>query len=82
MIIGEIEGYPVEYNKITDVLTCKNVITTGSRMINAYQSGNDRVTIQDDLVLRIFENKVTLGCFNLTLENSRKLIQTIKKSKR
>lgn len=81
MHIGYIEGYEVTYNKDRDTLTCKDVEITRKSMLEAYKSGLDRVEVESGLMLKLYENKVTLGCFTLTLENSKKLIQIIKKIK-
>ncbi len=78
MNVGNIEGYDVIYDEVTDTLTCKNLIVPAVKLIEAFESAIDRCNVQGNLVLRKFDSGVTLGCFELTKQNSKQLIKTIK----
>jgi hypothetical protein len=81
-IIGEIDGNPVEYAHATDRVTCKSVTVSAKRMVEAYDSPLDRVVIKKDLAL---ENLgfigFTLGCFKVSPEKSKLLIESLKKAR-
>lgn len=64
--IGEASGYPVIYDRGDDQVYCKHVIVDATKLINAFDSGFDRVSLGPNLVMRKRANDVCLGCLTLT----------------
>jgi len=79
MKIGSIEGNDVIYNEDDDTVFCKNTTVNASSIVEAYESGLDRISLQKDLVMRKHANEFTLGCFTLTPQQSKLLIKQIKR---
>lgn len=82
MIIGQIEGNEVLYNKSEDSILCKKLKVYAKDMIDAYESLCDRVVVpstsKSELILRKFDERVRLGCFSLTIKECKTLIKSIK----
>lgn len=64
--IGEASGYPVIYNDSDDQVYCKHVTVDATKLINAFDSTFDRVSLGPNLVMRKRANDVCLGCLTLT----------------
>lgn len=79
--LGVIQGHPVLYCEDTDTIYCKDVTCSGSKLIEAYDSGLDRYTIGEGLVSRKHYGTYTLGCLEFTHADGRKLILQIKRLK-
>lgn len=82
MIVGQIEGNDVLYNESEDSIFCKNLKVLANDIIEAYESSRDRVIIpstsESILIMRKFDERTRLGCFNLTKNESKELIKNIK----
>lgn len=79
--LGDIQGHPVLYEPESDIVYCKNVVVNGSKLIAAYDSGLDRYTVGEGLVVRKHQINYTLGCLTFSHSDGRKLILQIKKLK-
>lgn len=81
--IGYIEDYPVLYLPEKDLIFCKNTIVPYEVLLNAFNSGIDRIEYEEkNLVMYFLKNEITLGCLKTNPENFRDMIKTIKKIKR
>ena len=81
--IGYIEDYPVLYLPEKDLIFCKNTIVPYEVLLNAFNSGIDRIEYKEkNLVMYFLKNEITLGCLKTSTENFRDMIKTIKKIKR
>lgn len=81
--IGDIEDYPVLYLPEKDLIFCKNTIVPVNVILDAFNSGIDRVEYKEkNLIMYFFKNEITLGCLKTSTENFRDMIKTIKKLKR
>lgn len=85
MIVGQIEGNDVIYDKSEDSIFCKNLKVYAKDIIEAFESSIDREivpnTSETKLIMRKFSSRVRLGCFNLTIDESKKLIKNIKNAR-
>lgn len=81
--IGDIEGYPVLYLPEKDLIFCKNTVVPYKILIDAFNSGIDRIEYTEkNLIMYFFTNEITLGCLKTSTENFRDMIKTIKNIKR
>jgi hypothetical protein len=85
MVIGNVGEYIVEYDKHTDIVTCKDVSVKGVKLIEGYESTLDRVTVgysnDRNVVLRKSEHDLTLGCLRMSNQIGEQLIKQIKRCK-
>ena len=85
MIIGQIENYNINYNQEKDSISCKNLNCYAKDIVEAYESLNDRSVIPNTskkkLIMRKADNSIRVGCFTLTLEQSKNLIKNIKNAR-
>ena len=79
MILGEIDGHDIVFDKMLDTVFCKDITVKAANLITAYESPFDRENVEGSLVLRKFKTEITLGCFTLPIQKSNLLIRTIKK---
>lgn len=66
------------YDADRDLVYCKRFRCSAQKLIDAFQSQYDREPLEGDLVMKKFDNEVTLGCLNLTIKDSKQLIKQIK----
>lgn len=85
MKVGVIEGNDVLYFKSNDSIECKELKIFAKDIIEGFESSIDRVIIpctsESKLILRKFDERVRLGCFNLTINESKILIKNIKNAR-
>lgn len=78
MVVGYIDGYSVIYNEKKDTVFCKNTKVQCEPLLNAFRSGFDKVQLTDTLELVKHPMGYTLGCFELSIEQAKKLILNLK----
>jgi hypothetical protein len=80
--IGEASGYPVMYNHSEDVVYCKHVTVDADKLISAFDSTFDRVSLGPSLVMRKVGNSVCLGCLTLTKQIAEQIKINIRDERR
>lgn len=82
IIVGEIQGYDVFYIPEKDYVFCKNTVLPLHIMLDALEGDVDRIEVPDkNLVIRIFNSTVDMGCLTTTKENLRNIKKAINKIK-
>ena len=83
IVVGEIQGHDVYYIPEKDYVFCKNTVLPLSIMVGALKSGADRVEVPEkNLVIKLSETTVDMGCLTTTRENLNKIKKTISKLKK
>ena len=81
--VGFIEEYPVLYLPDKDLIFCKNTVVPVNVMLDAFNSGIDRVEYKEkNLIMYFLKSEITLGCLKTSPENFREIVKTVKRIKR
>ena len=82
VIVGNIQGYDVYYIPEKNYVFCKNTVLPLSIMLDALSGEVDRIEVPDkNLVIKIFNSTIDMGCLTATKENLRNIRKTINKIK-
>jgi len=82
IVVGQIQGYDVLYLPEKNYVFCKNTVLPLQIMLNALKNNVDRVEVPDkNLVIKISEFSVEMGCLSTTKENLLSIKRTISKLK-
>lgn len=79
IVVGQIQGYDVLYLPEKNYVFCKNTVLPLQTMLEALKNNVDRVEVPDkNLVIKISERSVEMGCLSTTKENLYSIKKTIK----
>ena len=82
-IVGKIQGHDVIYVPEKDLVFCKNSTIPYPHLKKVlFDKEIDCLKVREDLVVRVDQDIVTLGCLTTTLENCRLINKNIKKVKK
>ena len=82
IVVGQIQGYDVFYLPEKNYVFCKNTVLSLQIMLDALKNNVDRVEVPDkNLVIKISEFSVEMGCLSTTKENLYSIKKTISKLK-
>lgn len=74
--VGAMNGYPVEYDPVTNCIYCKDQEVDYNKLQEAYDSGLDRYMLRKGFIFRRVSNcQIMIGCLETTDQN----IRTIRK---
>lgn len=80
VIVGSIEGYPVEYNPKKRHVFCKNTTINFDVIYNIIFSDTASYRIEaSQLSVVKLGNTVSLGCLSSSLDNVKNILKTIKR---
>lgn len=82
IVVGEIQGYDVIYVPEKDYVFCKNTSLPLNIMLKVLEDKIDRIEVPEkNLVIKISETSVDMGCLSTTKDNLHSIKKTINKLK-
>lgn len=82
IVVGQIEGHDVLYMPEKDYVFCKNTVLPLHIMLEALRNNADRVEVPEkNLVIKLSEATVDMGCLTTTKENLYSIKKNISKIK-